>query len=116
MYCTNYSVRNGDTLYSISRDFKTGVNEIMAVNPLINVYNLIVGETIYIPVSIPRNNYADYTAYLIEEGDTLGKVLDNYRINLADLMAFNKLDEIYLLPGTALMLPAADWSEGENTL
>lgn len=108
MYCMNYIVQRGDTLYSISRHFMVSINEIMAANPLINVYNLIVGETIGIPVSIPQNNYTQYTTYKIKEEDTLGNILDKNHINLADLMEFNKINEIYLLPGTTLLVPVIE--------
>jgi LysM repeat protein len=102
----------GDTLYSISRHFNIGINVIMAANPLINVYNLMIGETICIPVSVPQNNYTNDTTYLVEEDDTLGSVLDKHSINLADLMEYNDLYEMYLLPGTTLQVPII--GEGEN--
>ena len=105
MYCINYVVQKGDTLYSISRHFNIGLAAIMAANPLVNVYNLMVGEVICIPLSVPSNNIMNYTTYLVEEGDTLGSVLNRHRINMADLMQRNNLDQIYLLPGTTLNVP-----------
>jgi LysM repeat protein len=114
MYCTNYVIRKGDTLYSISRQLGVKLDAIMAANPLVDVYNLMIGETICIPVSIPSNNYTNITSYMVQEGDTLGSILNHYGVNLADLMQINKLNEIYLLPGTTLQMPSID--EGEDTL
>ncbi|MDF2486490.1 MAG: hypothetical protein K0R46_2658 [Herbinix sp.] len=105
MYCINYVVQKGDTLYSISRHFNIGINAIMVANPLVNVYNMMIGEIICIPISVPSNNYSNFTSYLVEEGDTLGSILDQYGINLADLMQGNNLEEIFLLPGTTLNVP-----------
>jgi LysM repeat protein len=116
MYCINYVVKNGDTLYSISRHFNVGLDAIMAANPLVNLYNLMVDEVICIPVSVPQNNYENYTTYLVEDEDTLGSVLDKNSINLADLMEFNDLYQVYLLPGTTLQVPIIGEGEGEITL
>jgi LysM repeat protein len=108
MYCINYVIKKGDTLYSISRHFNVALNAIMEANPMVNVYNLRAGETICIPVSVPQNNYTHYTTYLIEEEDTLGSVLDKNSINLADLVEFNELDDIYLRPGMSIQIPVVD--------
>jgi LysM repeat protein len=116
MYCINYVVRNGDTLYSISRHFNVSLSAIMDANPLVNVYNLITGGTIYIPVSIPQNNYTHFTTYLVKEEDSLGRLLDENSINLADLLELNDLNEIYLEPGTTLKVPIIGEGESGITL
>jgi LysM repeat protein len=116
MYCINYVVKKGDTLYSISRHFNVSLNAIMAANPLVNVYNLMVDEVLCIPVSVPQNNYTTDTTYMVEEEDTLGSVLDKNSINLADLMEFNDLYQVYLLPGTTLQVPIMGEEESETTL
>jgi LysM repeat protein len=112
MYCTNYVIKKGDTLYSLSRHFKIGITEIMEANPMVNVYNLMVGTTLCIPVSVPGNNYTNHTTYLVEEEDTLGSVLDRNGINLSDLMNLNNMNDIYLMPGSTLQVPIIE--EGEN--
>ena len=43
-------IKSGETLNSISRDYRVSIAQILAVNPLItNVNNLYVGQTINIP-------------------------------------------------------------------
>ncbi len=116
MYCINYTIKKGDTLYRISRHFNICLNAIMDANPLVNVYHLIEGDTIVIPVSVPQNRYKNFTTYLIKDGDTLGRILDENSINLADLMEFNNLDDIYLLQGTTLNVPILDDGEDDITL
>lgn len=113
MYCINYVIQKGDTLYSISRQFNVRLDAIMAANPLVNVYNLMVGETICIPVSIPSNNTSKVTTYQVQEGDTLGSILSYYGVNLADLMQLNTLKDFHLLPGTSLQIPIT--GEDEDT-
>ncbi|MDF2944994.1 MAG: hypothetical protein K0S01_3852 [Herbinix sp.] len=116
MYCINYVIRPGDSLYSISRHFNIGLDVIMAANPLVNLYNLIVGETICIPVSVPQNNYTNVTTYLVEDNDTLGSVLDKNSINLADLVEHNDLNQIFLLPGMTLQVPIVGEGQGGMTI
>jgi LysM repeat protein len=52
----------------------------------------------------------------VEEGDTLGKILDKNGINLADLIGLNNLDSIYITPGTTLQVPIIDDGEDDITL
>ena len=116
MYCTNYVIKRGDSLYSISRQFHVPINEIMKANPLINVYNLVVDEVICIPASMPQNNYTNFTTYLVEDGDTLGSVLSKNSMEMADLMQFNGMEDIFLLPGSTLKVPIIDEGESGVTL
>ena len=111
MYCINYVIQKGDTLYSISQHFNINLASIMAANPLVNVYNLMVGEVICIPMSVPSNNIMNFTTYQVENGDTIGSILEHYGINMSDLMQRNSLDDLYLLPGTTLNVPIPDGEE-----
>lgn len=114
MYCISYVIKKGDNLYSLSRQFGVPLSSIMDANPLVNVYNLQVGEVICIPVSIPQNNYSSFTTYQVVEGDTLQTVLDMNRINLADLMQINSPMNIQLLPGTILQVPVITEEDNED--
>jgi LysM repeat protein len=116
MYCINYVIKAGDTLYSLSRRFNVPVKAIMDANPLVNIYNLIVDSVICIPVSGPGNEYTNYTTYLVEDGDTLGSVLDKNNMNLADFVTLNELKDIYLLPGSTLKIPIVPGTESGVTL
>lgn len=116
MYCINYMIKGGDTLFSISRHFNVLLEEIIIANPFVDVYNLPVGEVICIPVSVPQNTYTNFTTYLVEDGDTLGSVLRDTGANLADLMQLNDMNSIYLEPGSTLQVPIFDEGEDEVTL
>ena len=45
-----YTIKPGDTIYAIASEYKTTVSEILASNPGLAPYNLIVGQQIIIPV------------------------------------------------------------------
>lgn len=42
-------IKQGDTLYKLSRQYKVTVSAIMLANPYINIYNLQIGDEICIP-------------------------------------------------------------------
>ncbi|GAE25173.1 protein containing LysM repeats (N-terminal domain) and domain related to chitinase [Halalkalibacter wakoensis JCM 9140] len=50
-----YEIRPGDTLWSLSRRYQTSVEAIIAANPLMNVYNLPIGQRVFIPTPIKMN-------------------------------------------------------------
>jgi hypothetical protein len=87
------------------------INTIILANPFINIYNLQIGDVICLPC-IPHNRFAHFTTYLIEDGDTLGSVIDKSDINLADLMEMNDIYSISLMPGTTLSVPILGEGEG----
>jgi LysM repeat protein len=111
LFCLYYEIKQGDTLYSISRRYNVDLNSIIMANPFINVYSLQIGDVICLPC-IPQNRFAHFTTYLIENGDSLGTVVDKNNINLADLMEINDIYSISLMPGTTLSVPIQ--GEGEN--
>lgn len=113
MYCIYYEIKQGDTLYSISRRYNVNLNAIILANPYINVYNLQIGDVICLPV-IPQNNFSNFTTYLVRDGDTLGSIIEEKGINLADLMEMNDINSISLMPGTTLSVPVME--EGQITL
>ena len=111
MFCTNYIIRKGDSLYSISKQYRVPVSAIINANPFVNVYNLQVGEVICLPVGVPQNNYTNYAAYVVVEGDTLGSILDQSGAELGDFMQLNDIYSIFLLPGSTVQVPIIDEEE-----
>lgn len=113
MYCIYHEISKGDTLYSISRRYKVELSAIIKANPFINVYNLKIGDVICLPL-VPRSNYTNFTTYLVRDGDTLGSIIAENDINLADLLENNNMDSISLMPGTTLSMPIV--GSGQVTL
>ncbi len=112
MYGFNYEVKKADTLYSISRHFNVGISDLMDANPLVNLYHITIGESILIPVCVPKSEYTHFTTYLVREEDTLDKILKENSLHMADLLEFNDMEDIYLLPGTTLKVPITGEGEG----
>lgn len=47
-----YVIKEGDTLYNISRTYEVSVSDLIMANPYINVYNLQINDEICIPKAI----------------------------------------------------------------
>lgn len=48
-WVVTYTIREGDTLYSLAQKFNTSVQDIVMYNPGINPYELMIGQVVYIP-------------------------------------------------------------------
>jgi LysM repeat protein len=88
----------------------------MAANPLINVYNLVAGETLCIPFHVSGKQYSNFTTYLVKDGDTLGSILENNGMNPVDLLELNDVNDIYLVPGSTMKVPIIPGKESGVTL
>ena len=105
--CMNYVIGQGDTLYSITREYNVPLPLILRLNPFVDIYNLQVGDEICIPV---MEGFGDDTVfeYVVEDGDSLQVILDKFGIDLQDITRNNNLNQIMLQPGSTLQIPSHD--------
>ena len=78
-----HMIQQGDTLYSLSRQYKVSVDAIMRANPGINIYNLHINDELCIPVmtnnrpmpvpGMPMNNNMplDFTFEYMEDEQSI---------------------------------------------
>ena len=92
-----YTVRKGDTLYSISRLFETTVNDLINDNNL-KTDLLSIGQQI----KVPRNNYIEY---LVQKGDTLYSISRRYNVPINIIRKLNNLTTDLLQLNQILLLP-----------
>ena len=105
-----YTIKKGDTLYSISGRFKVPLARILRANPYIDIYNLQIGEQICIP-KCPTCNPFYLMSYIIKADETLLDILNRFGIELEDLLKYNNLNGMMLLAGSRLQIPVK--REGE---
>lgn len=94
-----YQVKSGDTLYSISKKYNIGVNELKAINNL-TTNDLVVGQLLNVPSGLSLVN-----SYVVEKGDTLYSIAKKFGIPVNKLKEYNKLSNNLLSIGQKILIP-----------
>ena len=55
------------------------------------------------PITMPE--FPNLFVYTVKESDSMETILDEFGINLEDLLNFNDLEDIMLLPGSVVKVP-----------
>ncbi|BCN30452.1 LysM peptidoglycan-binding domain-containing protein [Anaeromicropila herbilytica] len=100
-----YTVKQGDSLYKISRAYGIPLEMLLKMNPITNVYNLQVGMKICVPVNAPSSE-GQYMSYVVQQGERLEDILKKFGITLQYLMKYNKnMNLNNIKPGTTIQVP-----------
>ena len=95
-------IKEGDTLYKLARQYDVILFDIMRLNPYVNVYNLQIGDEICIPTMPAQPD----KIYVVNEGDTIGQVLERLDVGFDALARWNPtLLEVELPEGLVLKRP-----------
>lgn len=94
-----YTVKPGDTLWSIAKRFSTTVDALMAINNLTSI-NLSIGQQLIVP-----NIEPGITTYTVKRGNTLWSIAKQFGTTVDQLKRINNLmnDTIYM--GQQLIIP-----------
>ena len=122
---TNYVVKPGDSLYSISKNFGISVSDIISDNSLgSNI--LRIGQVLKIRDNtgnnteilecfgdeyIPDNINNSFTTYKVVKGDNLYNIAKKFNTSVNEIVSLNKLKNNNLSIGMELLIP----SNGNNT-
>lgn len=93
-----YTVKKGDTLYTIARNYGITVNALKDANNLTS-NNLTIGMTLMIPTSSDTDTINTYT---VKSGDTLYGIAAKYNMTVNELKALNNLTSNNLSIGQVL--------------
>jgi murein DD-endopeptidase MepM/ murein hydrolase activator NlpD len=94
---TAYTIRGGETLFSISKKTAVPVEVLKAYNKFDDPNKLKVGAVIRLP-----------SAHTVAKGDTLYSIARSFSVPLAKLLELNGLSESSrIMPGERVFLPAA---------
>ena len=92
---TFHILKNGETLYSISRKYNISLSLLLESNNIKDASRVIAGAKIYIPCS-----------YVVKDGDTIYGISRKLNVSVTELMSINKLNEMSLIkPGDILNIP-----------
>lgn len=104
-----YTVRQGDTLYSIAKRFESTVDRLAELNSIEDVNLLSVGQTLCIPLPLqyfPACRTTNY--YVVHSGDTAASISEYFGVSTAQLLYSNiGIDIDALYDGMILCIPLA---------
>ena len=110
-----YTVKVGDTLYSIAKKYGVSVEMIVRENNL-NSNLLSIGQQLRIPnVSSPDIDN-QYGTYIVQSGDTLYSIASKYGMTVRQLMEINNLESTNLQIGQVLRVTSGGGSSSSIPL
>ena len=96
-----YTVKKGDNLYNIAREYGVTVETIKQANNLTS--NLLsIGQVLKIPTT---NIEIDYQEYVVEKGDSLYSIAQKFNVTVDDIIEKNNLQTTILSVGQILKIP-----------
>lgn len=98
-----YTVKAGDTLWNIAKNYNTTVEELMKLNKL-STDLLNIGKILLIPNR--SLNLLDKITYTVKYGDTLWNIAKRYYTTVEELMKFNNLNNDLIIIGQNLLIPS----------
>ncbi len=104
-----YVIQPGDTLFLIAQRFGVTNEDILASNPQITDPDLIFpGQIIGIPLPGPPPPPVPGITYIVQPGDTLFSIAQQFGVSLAALIAANPqiADPNLIFPGQFITVPA----------
>ena len=101
-----YTVKKGDSLYSIAGKYKTTIGEIISLNYLKND-KLSIGQILRIPETYTKEEeiyMPTFKNYTVKSGDTLYSIAKNNGISVDTLMKDNGITSNNLIKGQVLKI------------
>ncbi|WP_432663677.1 LysM peptidoglycan-binding domain-containing protein [Wukongibacter baidiensis] len=100
-----YEVQVGDYYWKIATKYNFSYEEFKKANKNYNDI-LTPGQTICIPLKDAYDNCNTGKTYVIEEGDTLTSIAENFVVGVGDLLTYNpKLTPCDFVPGVKICIP-----------
>lgn len=97
-----HTVREGETLWSIARKYNVSLQALAAENKLSTKSGIAKGQKLWIPgtrdagtatlaANVPSGPTVLRITYVVQGGDTLVRIAKTYRVQVNDLLSWNKL-------------------------
>lgn len=102
-----YTIKEGDSLYSIANRYNVNVQDLIDYNNLPSI-SVPVGTVIKIPSIGDTNNDLIYT---VKPNDTLYRIANTYNVSVNDLINANNLTSNILTIGQQLIIPKVPVNE-----
>ena len=101
-----YTVKSGDSLWSIANRYNTTVNTLKSLNGLTSD-NLSVGQTLKLPGNTGET-IVESNTYTVKSGDSLWSIANRYGTTVNNLKSLNNLTSDNLSVGQVLRVPSSE--------
>lgn len=95
-----YTVRAGDSLYTIAQRYGVSVQQLIAANNIPPNNALYIGQLLYIPIPIRQP-----ATYVVQSGDSLYSIARRFNTTEESIMVLNNLTGTALSVGQRLVVP-----------
>jgi LysM repeat protein len=109
---TYHRLQEGETIYSLSRQYELDVDEILVANPGISIDDIPAGTVIRIPQAkfyTERESFTtqdqEYFIYVISEDESFPSVARKFDLNVRELRRLNRDQPRILQEGDTIRLP-----------
>ena len=105
-YRVDYTVKSGDSFWTIARQFSVGVNELARWNNMSPRDTLRIGQelAVWSKGSASADSVIRKVNYTVRAGDSLSLIADKFNINVSQIELWNSFDSKYIHPGQMLTL------------
>ena len=120
----SYTVKKGDTLYSIAKKYGVSADTIIQDNNLKNS-NLSVGQILRIRSGEGEvlecfgedynDSISNYKTYIVKKGDSLYSIANKYGTSVSNIIKLNNLTNNNLSIGQVLKIPSSNVNNTNNT-
>lgn len=88
-----YTIKRGDTLASIAKNYDTSIAAILKLNNMKLTDKIYTGQKIFVPAAgTPISAYKKSTYYTVKKGDTLSSIAKSFNTNVSYLLKLNNFD------------------------
>lgn len=113
-----YTVKKGDSLYSIAMKYNTTVGQIVSLNNLKN-NNLSIGQVLRIPETYTKEEemiMPTFINYIVKKGDNLYSIARSNNVSVDTIMKDNGITNINLQVGQVLKIRTEGMTEIEECI
>ena len=103
---SEYTVKKGDSLYAIAKEFNTTVTDLIDINMLTS-NTIYPGQVILVPKREETKKY-NLEEYIVEEGDTIVKIAEKENVDPVLIGTYNDFGNLELVKGQKILLPKSN--------
>ncbi len=101
-----YTVKPGDTLWSIAQSYQTTVDAIKLLNNLTSD-TILVGQELNIPEGLVQRP-THVISYVVRPGDTLWNISQRFGTTVRDIQELNNWFQDFIIVGQILLVPTSE--------